>query len=398
MTAFHATAVDHKALRAYRLGRVREQLRRRDYGGILLYDPLNIRYATDTSNMQVWTLHNAVRYAFIPTEGPITLFDFHGCGHLSAHIETVDEVRPATGWFYFGAGDEAAVRVQSWADELLELIKQHCGTNNRIAVDKLDPLGVWALEERQIDIQDGQQVMEIAREVKNHLELAAMKESIAACQEGMRRMRAALEPGITENKLWSILHQTNIEMGGEWIETRLLTSGQRTNPWFQECSNRVIQKGDIVSFDTDLIGPNGYCSDISRTWRCGGGKPSDEQRRLYAVAREQIRFNIDLLRPGMTYKEFAEKSFQLPDEFVANRYSVVFHGVGLCDEYPGVVYARDWDHGGYDGVIQENMTVCIESLVGTEGGKECIKLEEQVHVTASGAKQLSTYPFEEDWL
>ena len=74
----------------------------------------------------------------------------------------------------------------------------------------------------------------------------------------------SLEPGITENKLWSILHQTNIEMGGEWIETRLLTSGQRTNPWFQECSNRVIQKGDLVSFDTDLIGPNGYCSDTRR--------------------------------------------------------------------------------------------------------------------------------------
>ena len=398
MTAFHATQVDHKALRAYRLGRLRAQLRSRDYGGILLYDPVNIRYATDTSNMQVWTLHNAVRYAFIPTEGPITLFDFHNCEHLSQDNEIVDEVRNSVGWFYFGAGDEGPKRVQDWADELAELVQLHCGGNRRIAVDKVEPMGVWALQERQIEITDGQQVMEHARAVKNEIELAAMMESLEACQEGMRRMREALEPGITETKLWSILHQTNIELGGEWIETRLLTSGPRTNPWFQECSNRVIEAGDLVSFDTDLIGPNGYCSDISRTWLCGDGKPNDEQRRLYAVAREQIRYNTDLVKPGMTFEEFTKTGFELPPEFTNNRYSVVAHGIGLCDEYPSIYYPEDWDEIGYDGVIEENMTICIESLIGTQGGRESIKLEEQVLITKDGAKTLSTFPFEDDWL
>ncbi len=397
MTAFHATTVDHRALRAYRLGRVREQLRSRDYGGILLYDPVNIRYATDTSNMQVWTLHNAVRYAFIPTEGPITLFDFHNCEHLSKDNEVVDEIRNAVGWFYFGAGDEGPKRVQIWADELSELVQQHCGGNRRIAVDKVEPMGVWALQERQIEIADGQQVMENARAVKNDVELAAMQESLDACQEGMRRMRDALEPGITENKLWSILHQTNIELGGEWIETRLLTSGPRTNPWFQECSHRVIEAGDLVSFDTDLVGPNGYCSDISRTWLCGDGMPNDEQRRLYAVAREQIRYNTDLVKPGMTFKEFTMQGFKLPGEFTSNRYSVVAHGIGLCDEFPSIYYPEDWDEAGYDGVIEENMTLCIESLIGTQGGRESIKLEEQVLITKDGAKTLSTFPFEDDW-
>ena len=97
-------------------------------------------------------------------------------------------------------------------------------------------------------------------------------------------MREALRPGITENALWAKLHERNIALGGEWIETRLLSSGPRTNPWFRESSMRVIEKGDMVSVDTDLVGPYGYCCDMSRFWVCGEGPASDEQRRLYAAA------------------------------------------------------------------------------------------------------------------
>ena len=58
-------------------------------------------------------------------------------------------------------------------------------------------------------------------------------------------MHRSLVAGITEEELWSYLHKVNIENGGEWLETRLLCSGERTNPWLQECSNRKIQKGDL---------------------------------------------------------------------------------------------------------------------------------------------------------
>ena len=102
-------------------------------------------------------------------------------------------------------------------------------------------------------------------------------------------MEAALKPGISENELWAELHRGNIARGGEWIETRLLSSGPRTNPWFQECSSRIIEAGDLVAFDTDLIGPYGFCADLSRTWLCGDGPPSDEQRDLYRDRRRPDR-------------------------------------------------------------------------------------------------------------
>jgi len=109
-------------------------------------------------------------------------------------------------------------------------------------------------------------------------------EGLASCMRaGCKAMQEALVPGITENALWAKLHETNIRLGGEWIETRLLSSGPRTNPWFRECSMRQVEAGDMISFDTDLIGPYGYCADISRAWVCGR-EPNDEQRRLYATA------------------------------------------------------------------------------------------------------------------
>ena len=118
----------------------------------------------------------------------------------------------------------------------------------------------------------------------------------------MRAMRNDLKSGVAENALWAKLHETNIRCGGEWIETRLLSSGPRTNPWFRESSMREIQAGDLVSFDTDLIGPYGYCADISRSWLCGDDRPSDEQRRLYAHAVDQIRFNTELLMPSIGFR------------------------------------------------------------------------------------------------
>lgn len=391
---FHQTAVDMPALRAWRLERVRAELRRRDYAGALLYDPVNIRYATDTSNMQIWTMHNAVRYAFVATEGPVVLFDFHNCEHLSAHSETVDEVRQAVSWSYFMVADRAPERAGVWADEIADLVKTHGGGNRRLAVDRLDGLGVRALEERQIELTEGQEVMEQARVVKNAVELAAMRESIAVCEEGLRRMTEALEPGITEAALWSILHQTNIELGGEWIETRLLASGPRTFPWFQECSQRVIQPGDLVCLDTDLVGPNSYCADISRSWIAGGRRPTAEQAWLLGHAEEQIAYNLDLVRPGLGFREFSEKCYRLPEESRRYRYSVVAHGVGLCDEYPAIYYEEDAAANAYDGVIEPGMCLCIESLVGREGGRESVKLEQQVVVTETGCELLSHFPLD----
>ena len=381
-------------MRRYRLKRVRAELARRDLAGILLYDPINVRYATDAPNMQLWCTHNAVRYAYVATDGPVVLWDFHNCEHISAPVETLDEVRPGTSWFYFESGPRLREMARRWAGEIADLVRRASGGKARIAADRINPEGVAALAALGVEVAGGEEVMEHARAIKSADEIAAMRRAVAACEAAMRVMEKALRPGMTETDLWSVLHAENIRRGGEWIETRLLASGPRTNPWFQECSARTIEAGDLVAFDTDLIGAYGYCCDISRTWLAGDGRPTNEQRALYAQAADQIAANLAMLKPGLSFRELSHTAKSLPAEYLPNRYSVLFHGVGLCDEYPSVRYPEDFDLSGYDGVLEPGMVVCVESYVGRHGGREGVKLEEQALITKEGHEMLSAYPLD----
>ena len=388
---------DLDEVRRYRLARVRGALAARGLAGIILYDPVNIRYATDASNMQVWCAHNEARYLYVPTEGPVTLFEFGGGSDLiNAGLPTIDEVRGATYVLYFIAGGRQADNARAWAAELDSVIRERGGGNPRIAIDRVGPVGMIEMQRLGYEIHDGFEVMENARKIKSDGEIILMRHAIAVCEQAIVGMREALRPGITENALWAELHRGNIAGGGEWIECRLLASGPRTNPWFRESSMRVIERGDIVAFDTDLVGPYGYCADISRTWVCDA-RPSDEQRRIYAEAYTHILHDKALLKPGVTFRELTERSRPLGDEFVDGRYSVAMHGVGLCDEYPAIPYPQDYEPGD-DGVLQEGMVMCVEALAAPAGGREAVKLEEQVLITADGYEQLSSYPLEEDWL
>ncbi len=394
---YSAPPVDLDKVRLYRLGRLREELAKHGDAGLLLFDPVNTRYATDATNMQIWCAHYETRCVFVATEGPVVLFDYADHPHLAEGLPTVDEYRVMPSFYYFTAGSRAEEWAKRFAGEIADLVARHGGGNKRLAIDRLSHLGVDAIRAQGIEVTDGLPLTEHARVVKSAEEIVLMRKSIAVCEAGMRAMRQALEPGITENALWARLHETNIRLGGEWIETRLLSSGPRTNPWFRECSMRPIEKGDLVSFDTDLIGPYGYCADISRAWICGD-RPNDEQRRLYAAAYAQIQHNKSILKAGKTFREISEQAWPIPGEFLSSRYPSLIHGVGLADEYPSIKHWSDFPDKGYDGVLEAGTTLCVESFIGVAGGREGVKLEEQVLVTADGIEQLSSYPLEEDWL
>lgn len=382
-------------VRAYRHDRIKQKLVEHDCAAILLYDPLNIRYATDCSDMQVWTMHNASRYALVCADGPTICFEYKNAMHLAQGLDRVDEVRPATSWFYFGAGPLIDEKVKLWADEVADLVRQHGGGNMRLAVDKMEPAGVDALRTFGIEIVEGQELTETARMVKSADEIELMRWTIKVCERGMWRMREHSVAGKTENEIWAQLHFENIRNGGEWIETRLLAIGERTHPWFQECSDHVGKSGDLLSFDTDLVGPYGYCSDISRSWTIDLVPPTDEQKQIYNFARSEIEHNMSVIQSGMSFEEFSAKSMRIPEIYHDNRYSCAFHGVGLCDEYPSVPTHVDMEQGkGYPGTIEQGMVLCVESCTGLNHGHECVKLEVQVLVTENGVEQLDTFPFE----
>ena len=385
-------------MREYRLERIRQQLAARDLAGVLLFDPLNIRYATDTTNMQLWIAHNPARACFISADRYVVLWDFHNCNHLSDHLPLINERRGGAAFFYFESGDRVDEHAARFAAQIDDLVRIHGGDNRRIAIDRIEVAGVNALQRRGLQICSGQAVMEHARAIKSVDEVNAMRCAIAACEASVHEMHETLRHGATENDVWAALHAGNIRRGGEWIETRILSSGPRTNPWFQESGPRVISDGDLVSFDTDLIGSYGMCVDISRSWICGGLEPTSEQKRLYRLAHEHIMTNSELVKPGVSFSELTSKGHRLPEEFRAQRYGVMFHGVGLCDEYPCIRYPEDYEGWGYEGELKPGMALCVEAYIGAVGGKDGIKLENQLLVTETGYENLTSYPFDESFL
>ena len=389
---FREDEINFNYLRSYRLNRVKKELEKKNIEACILFDPVNVRYSLDTTNMSIYNMHNLTRYCFIPLNGPVILYEYFNCEELSIHLDLIDEVRSAITWDYFSNGDQANEQLNKWVKEVKDLTNSYSKNNKKLAIDVINGPAVTALNESGLEIVDAKSILEQARVIKSSEELKCMRTAIDVAEIGISKMRRELKAGMTENELWSILHKTNIEHGGEWIECRVLSSGERTNPWMQESSNKIIQSGEIVSFDTDMVGPYGYCADISRTF-VEGNKFNPEQKKLYQMAVDHINYNAELIKPGLSFKEFTEKSWKLPEDYYGNRYSCMVHGIGLCDEWPMIRYPTDG--GQREGYFEKNMTVSVETYIGKVGGKEGVKLEQQYLVGDNKLELMSLHPLED---
>ena len=384
-----------QAMREYRLDRLRNRLIERDYGGLLVFDPLNIRYATDSTNMQLWNSHNPFRAVLVCADGYMVIWDYRNSKFLSEFNPLVREQRSGASMFYFSVGDGARNSAAKFAGEVDEIMRAHAGRNRRLAVDKIMTHGLRALESAGFEIMEGEEVTEKARSIKGHDEILAMRCASHSCEAAIDEMLDAAQPGRSEDEIWAALHAGNIRRGGEWIETRLLATGPRTNPWFQECGPRVLQSDEILAFDTDLVGCYGSCVDISRTWWIGDGPPRDDMVYAMRHAHEHIMTNMELLKPGISFKEISFGGHKLDQQFQKHKYSCIMHGVGLCDEWPHIDYPDHFTEGAFDYTVEPGMVLCVEALVGAEGGDFSIKLEDQVLVTETGHENLTKYPFDD---
>lgn len=390
--------IDFRAVRGYRLGRVRAEMQKRNIAALIISDPVNIRYATGARNMQIFCARNTPSRYLIVTAQQTILYEFTGCEHLAAGLETIDEIRPSSTASFVAAGPDIAKREKEWAAGMAATLRELVGENATVGIERLNAGVIVELAARGIKLVDAQESIEMARAIKSTEEIKCVIASLRATEIAVGKLRDAIRPGMTENELWSVLHQSVIAQDGDYVETRLLSAGRRTNPWFQESSGHVIGKNELVALDTDVVGRYGYYSDFSRTFHVGPDKPTENQRTLYKLAYEQVHHNMGILKPGMTLREYSDKAWNIPEKYHANRYYLSAHGCGMTGEYPYLYHHADFPASGYDGEILPGMTLCVESYIGEEGGREGVKLEQQLLITETGVELLSQFPFEEELL
>ncbi|MCC7049920.1 MAG: aminopeptidase P family protein [Alphaproteobacteria bacterium] len=390
------TEIDLPALRRNRLARLQSMMKRHDIPICLFFNPANIRYATGTDIMGVWTASTLARYCLVAAEGAPVLFEYLTSIHVSKKL--VADVRPALTWQY--AGTKGRDRARTWARSVKQVMADLGCKGAPLAVDKLDGYGFMALQDEGIRVTDPSPATVDAREIKTPEEIQLMIVNGAIADAVLAEFEAAIRPGIREYELMAVSNNVLFRHHGEFMFTRLIASGPNTNPWMSEAHDKIVQPGDLVGFDTDANGYEGYVLDVSRTFLCGDeGTPA--QKEAYRIAYDCVNGMRELMKPGMSFETFARKAPKLPKAYITGRYNTMCHQAGLEDEGPSIPYPDDTRKGPVSFLpreIRENMIFNLECYAGKNGETFGVKLEDQVLVTKDGCISLNTYPFDKKLL
>lgn len=383
------TGVSLTRLRGERLDRLQHTMRERGMAVCVFFHPANIRYATGASMMDVFCAGISTRYCVVPAMGDPILFEWEMGVPYSSKI--VRDVRVA-GWWQF-TGTRRVEASDRMAAEVRDVLSELGVAGEDVGVDRLDVAGLLALQRAGLRVVDASPVTDPAREVKTPEEVNVMRANGAIGAAMMAEFEAAITEGVAEYELFAQLSDSLLRRQGEVVFSRLVASGQNTNPWGSEAHGKLVQNGDLVAVDTDAVGYEGYLIDFSRTFVCGEAPPSSEAVEAYRVAHESLLSMRAALRPGLSFREYAASVPAIPEKYRPLRYDLMVHGAGLEDEGPIIYYHGQGDNPE-DEYIQENMALCLECYSGAVGGSCGVKLEDQLLVTAGGSELLCPYPFD----
>ncbi len=387
--------VNFDRLRDYRLARVRAALEASELGALLCFDINNIRYTTSTQ-IGEWARDKVARYSLITRGGEPVIWDFGSAAkHHRIYAPWLEpsnsragmlglrgSVAPDAGFF-----DRAAQEIKSMLDD------SGVGSSP-IGVDIAELPMVFALQHAGIDVRDGQQVMLDARAIKSNDEIMLLSTSAAMVDGAYQLISEILKPGVRENEIVGVVNEYLYGAGSDDVEAINAVSGERCSPHPHNFSDRIIRPGDQAFFDI-IQSYNGYRTCYYRTF--GVGRATTAQRDAYKKAREWIDVAIEMVRPGLTTDEIA-RAWPSATEFGFDNEMEAFglqfgHGLGLAlHERPIISRLNSLEHPVR---LEEGMVFALETYCPAADGYSAARIEEEVVVTAEGAKVITLFPAEE---
>jgi Xaa-Pro dipeptidase len=388
--------VDFERLRQHRIARTRQMLDQFGLGALLLFETSNIRYTTSTQ-IGYWAFNKGERWALITREGRPRIWDFGSAAkahrlQLPHMYDTENSIAGNTG-LQGAIGPETGLHARA-AKEIKEALASEGLENELLGVDMAETSVLLALQAEGLQVVDGQQPMMRAREIKSDDEIVLLTQACAMVDGVYQDIFEALKPGVRESDIVGLAHARLFEMGSEFVEAINSIAGERCSPHPHVFSDRIIRPGDQAYFDIIHVF-NGYRTCYYRTFAVG--RATQAQRDAFKQSREWMDAAIELVKPGTTTDEIAKvwpkaEEFGFEDEMDA--FGLQFgHGVGVgLHERPIISRLNSLDSPVE---IQEGMLFALETYAPAADGRSAARIEEELVVTADGAKVITLFPCEE---
>ena len=286
---------------------------------------------------------------------------------------------------------DLGLTVQDWVDgeNPGDLVAVALGGHARIAVtDSMPALHLLPLAERLGAVPVlGTDIMAGLRMIKDPAEIDALRTAGAAIDRVHARVPGFLAPGRTEAQVAADITEAIVAEGHSEAAFVIVGSGPHGADPHHECSDRVLQRGDIVVVDIGGPVEPGYNSDSTRTYSLG--EPSPEIAAQYAVLQRAQAAAVASVRPGVTAEQVDAAARDVLADAGLAEYFVhrTGHGIGLS------VHEEPYIVAGNDLSLAEGMAFSVEPGIYLPG-QWGARIEDIVIVTADGAISVNDRPHE----
>ena len=309
--------VDYRRLHRYRLSRAKQALEKSELGSLLLFDVNNIRYTTSTK-IGEWERDKLCRWVLLTRGGDPILWDFGSAAvHHKLYTPWLKPENCKAGLIGLrGTVQPSFGLMKRHAEEIASLIREAGVADMPVGVDIIEPPMMFELQKAGLKIEDGQQVMLEAREIKSADEIALLNRAAAMVDGAYHLVHEELKPGVRENDIVAKVNEFLYRNGSDDVEAINAISGERCNPHPHNFTDRMLRPGDQAFFDI-LQSFMGYRTCYYRTFNVGRATPG--QHDAYKKAREWLDNAIALIKPGVSTDKVASvwpkaTEFGFPDE------------------------------------------------------------------------------------
>jgi Xaa-Pro aminopeptidase len=273
------------------------------------------------------------------------------------------------------------------------------GLEGKLAVDQANISFIQSVAEHLPDVElvDGDTIMQKARWVKTDLEIAVIEEACAIGDSVTQRALDETRAGRRELDVAADAMQTLFQLGGEMahVITPLVASGEHMSPPHRLATDKIIRNQDLVFIDIGAMW-NGYFADIGRTTIVG--KPSKMQQKIYTAVYEGLQAGLAKMRPGFTNQDCADAIITKIGEhgFAEHLFSLfIGHGIGMGANEPP--YIGETLPGATVYAFEPNMVFAVEPLVWVPDvrGGGGVRIEDMVLITDDDPHLLSRVEYED---